>query len=58
MDEEGVCLERRFALDNGIRVGQEIRIWNGETYRTVRVSALVSTPETLKGFHIGGFEGY
>jgi len=55
---EGVCLERRFALDNGIHSGQEIRIWNGETYRTVKVSALVSTPETMQGVHLGAFEGY
>ena len=58
IDQEGVCLEQRFALDNNIRPGQEIRIWNGETYRTVKVSALVSSPETLQGAHLGGFEGY
>lgn len=44
---DAVLVEYEFALDNGIKAGDELRVRVGEEYRSCLVEGLVSAPETL-----------
>lgn len=46
-DADAVMLEYEFALDNGIQAGDDVRVRVDGSYRTCRVGALVTAPETL-----------
>lgn len=46
-DRDAVLVEYEFALNNGIKAGDELRIRVDGAYRTCMVEALVSAPETL-----------
>ena len=56
--EDSVLMELRFAQANHIALGDEIRVRDGEGFRSFRVAAFVSAPETLSGAAIEGTNAF